>query len=167
MNDNVNKMNEALAALCEKYSVAARGTISMDDKGNWKLACSGGKETFLLPWRTERKFVELKKFLDDKKGRDIKVLHVEDVTSIADYFVVCTATSNTHVKALSGEVEYQLEEAGIKADHIEGRATGWVLLEYKGVVVHIFLEDSRQYYNLERLWQDAKEVDISDVITED
>ena len=74
MNDNVNKMNEALAALCEKYSVAARGTISMDDKGNWKLACSCGKETFLLPWRTERKFVELKKFLDDKTLEDLSTL---------------------------------------------------------------------------------------------
>ena len=74
MNDNVNKMNEALAALCEKYSVAARGTISMDDKGNWKLACSCGKGTFLLPWRTERKFVELKKFLDDKTLEDLSTL---------------------------------------------------------------------------------------------
>ena len=62
-------------------------------------------------------------------------------------------------KLLDAQMEQQLEEAGIKADHIEGRATGWVLLEYKGVVVHIFLEESRNYYNLERLWEDASKID--------
>ena len=83
------------------------------------------------------------------------------IRDVADYFVICTANSNTHVRSLADEVEYQLEEAGIKADHIEGRATGWVLLEYRGVVVHIFLEEARNYYNLERLWEDAKKIDVS------
>ena len=101
------------------------------------------------------------KALDDKKGNDIQVIKIEELTIVADYFVICTANSNTHVRALADEVEYQLEEAGIKADHIEGRATGWVLLEYHGVVVHIFLEESRNYYNLERLWEDAKKIDIN------
>ena len=104
------------------------------------------------------------KALDDKKGNDIQVIKIEELTIVADYFVICTANSNTHVRSLADEVEYQLEEAGIKADHIEGRATGWVLLEYRGVVVHIFLEDSRQYYNLERLWDDAAKLDISQFI---
>ena len=101
------------------------------------------------------------KALDDKKGNDIQVIKIEELTIVADYFVICTANSNTHVRALADEVEYQLEEAGIKADHIEGRATGWVLLEYHGVVVHIFLEEARNYYNLERLWEDAKKIDAS------
>lgn len=101
------------------------------------------------------------KALDDKKGNDIQVIKIEELTIVADYFVICTANSNTHVRSLADEVEYQLEEAGIKADHIEGRATGWVLLEYRGVVVHIFLEESRNYYNLERLWEDAKKIDAS------
>ncbi len=101
------------------------------------------------------------KALDDKKGNDIQIIKIEELTIVADYFIICTANSNTHVRALADEVEYQLEEAGIKADHIEGRATGWVLLEYKGVVVHIFLEESRNYYNLERLWEDAKKIDAS------
>ena len=101
------------------------------------------------------------KALDDKKGNDIQIIKIEELTIVADYFVICTANSNTHVRALADEVEYQLEEAGIKADHIEGRATGWVLLEYHGVVVHIFLEESRNYYNLERLWEDAKKIDAS------
>ncbi len=100
------------------------------------------------------------KALDDKKGNDIQVIKIEELTIVADYFVLATANSNTHVRALADEVEYQLEEAGIKADHIEGRATGWVLLEYQGVVVHIFLEESRNYYNLERLWEDAAKIDV-------
>lgn len=101
------------------------------------------------------------KALDDKKGNDIQVIKIEELTIVADYFVICTANSNTHVRSLADEVEYQLEEAGIKADHIEGRATGWVLLEYRGVVVHIFLEEARNYYNLERLWEDAAKIDAS------
>ncbi len=101
------------------------------------------------------------KALDDKKGNDIQVIKIDELTIVADYFVLATANSNTHVRALADEVEYQLEEAGIKADHIEGRATGWVLLEYQGVVVHIFLEESRNYYNLERLWEDAAKIEVS------
>ena len=101
------------------------------------------------------------KALDDKKGNDIQIIKIEELTIVADYFVICTANSNTHVRSLADEVEYQLGEAGITADHIEGRATGWVLLEFGGVVVHIFLEESRNYYNLERLWEDAKKIDAS------
>ena len=107
------------------------------------------------------------KALDDKLARDIEVIKTEEVTIVADYFVIATANSNTHVRALADEIEYQLEQEDIHPDHIEGRATGWVLMQYGGVVVHIFLEDSRQYYNLERLWADARVIDLSDVITED
>ncbi|MBR6551924.1 MAG: leucine--tRNA ligase, partial [Clostridia bacterium] len=101
------------------------------------------------------------KALDDKLARDIEVIKTEEVTIVADYFVIATANSNTHIRALADEIEYQLEEAGIRPDHVEGRATGWVLMQYSGVVVHIFLEDSRKYYNLERLWDDACKLDIS------
>ena len=103
------------------------------------------------------------KVLDDKLARDIEVIKTEEVTIVADYFVIATANSNTHVRALADEIEYQLEQEDIHPDHIEGRATGWVLMQYGGVVVHIFLEDSRQYYNLERLWDDAAKVDLSEL----
>jgi ribosome-associated protein len=99
-------------------------------------------------------------FLDNKKGRDIKVLHVEDVSNIADYFVVCTATSNTHVKALSGEVEYQLERRGVNAYHIEGRDNNsWVVLDYCNVMVHIFNREARDFYNLEKLYENTTAVE--------
>ena len=104
------------------------------------------------------------KALDDKLARDIEVIKTEEVTIVADYFVIATANSNTHVRALADEIEYQLEQEDIRPDHVEGRATGWVLMQYGGVVVHIFLEDSRQYYNLERLWDDAAKLDISQFI---
>ena len=99
-------------------------------------------------------------FLDNKKGRDIKVLHVEDVSNIADYFVVCTATSNTHVKALSGEVEYQLERRGVNAYHIEGRDNNsWVVLDYCNVLVHIFNREARDFYNLDKLYENTTAVE--------
>ncbi len=101
------------------------------------------------------------KALDDKKGNDIKVIKIDELTVVADYFVLVTGNSNTHIRALSDEVEYQLEEAGLKPDHVEGRATGWVVLEYSGVVAHIFTEESRNYYNLERLWEDAAKIDVN------
>ncbi len=104
------------------------------------------------------------KALDDKKANDIKIIEIKELTIVADYFVICTANSNTHVRALADEVEFQLGEAGIAPDHIEGRATGWVLLEFEGVCVHIFLEDARNYYNLERLWEDAQTLDASKFI---
>ena len=104
------------------------------------------------------------KALDNKLARDIEVIKTEEVTIVADYFVIATANSNTHVRALADEIEYQLEQENIHPDHVEGRATGWVLMQYGGVVVHIFLEDSRQYYNLERLWDDAAKLDISQFI---
>lgn len=106
------------------------------------------------------------KALDDKKGNDIKVIKIDELTIVADYFVLVTGNSNTHIRALADEVEFQLEEAGMKPDHIEGRATGWVILEYAGVVAHIFTEEARNYYNLERLWEDAAMIDIADIINE-
>lgn len=99
-------------------------------------------------------------FLDNKKGRDIKVLHVEDISNIADYFVVCTATSNTHVKALSGEVDYQLERRGVTPYHIEGRDNNsWVVLDYCNVMVHIFNREARDFYNLEKLYENTTPVE--------
>ena len=106
------------------------------------------------------------KILDKRKAFDIKAIEITDCTIIADYFVLATATSTTHVKSLAGELEDKLEEQGAKVHHIEGRASGWILLDYSGVVIHIFTEDQREYYNLERLWEDGKEIDLSGVFGE-
>ena len=102
--------------------------------------------------------------LDNKKAEDIKVIEVTEQTIVADYFVLANGTSSTHVKALADDVEYELEQIGVHDGHIEGRATGWVLLDYGAVLVHVFDKESRAYYNLERLWTDANLVDISDIL---
>ena len=99
--------------------------------------------------------------LDGKKAKEITVLKTEDLTILANYFVICTATSATHIKTLADELERVLEENGEYARRKEGyRAGGWVLVDYGCVVVHLFLEDIRQFYNLERLWGDAEEISI-------
>ncbi len=96
------------------------------------------------------------KVLDDKKAEDIKIIETAELTIVADSFIVATGNSNTHVKSLAGEVEDVLASLGAEPEHIEGRATGWILIDYGTVVVHIFDKQSREYYNIERLWQDAK-----------
>lgn len=102
--------------------------------------------------------------LDKKKAEDIKAIEVTEQTIVADYFVIATGTSSTHVKALADEVEYELSQLGVQNGHIEGRATGWVLLDYGAVLIHVFDKESREYYNLERLWTDASEVDLSAIL---
>lgn len=106
---------------------------------------------------------KIAQIISNKKGFDIVDIHVTDYSIIADYFVIATGTSNTHVKSLADEIEYELSLLGVEPRSIEGKATGWILLDYSTVVVHIFTPDSREYYNLERLWSDAEQVDISDI----
>lgn len=110
---------------------------------------------------------EIAKVLDEKKAIDIQALQITEQTIVGDYFVIASGTSNTHVKSLADEVDYEIGELGVKPNHIEGKATGWILLDYGSVLVHIFTRETREYYNLEHLWQDAKRVDLSDVLTED
>ncbi len=104
--------------------------------------------------------------LDKKKAMDIKSLRITDLTVIADYFVIATGTSGTHIRSLADEVEEELSKLGIEPSHIEGKATGWILLDYGTVVVHLFTADQREHFNLEHLWADAQTMDLSGIITE-
>ena len=100
--------------------------------------------------------------LDSMKARDIKLLRVSDKTVMTDYFVICSGTSNTQIKALSGEVEYKLGERGVSPLHIEGYETGtWIAMDYAHVMVHIFNREQRDFYKLEQLWGDACEVPLN------
>ena len=103
------------------------------------------------------------KALDEKKGREISVLEITDLTTLADYFVIATGTSNTQINALSGAVEKVMKEQGDEElRHREGHRGGtWVLLDYGSVAVHIFSEEAREFYQLERLWSDGKPLDLS------
>ena len=93
--------------------------------------------------------------LDAQKGRDIKVLYVEDKTVLAEYFVICTGNSSTQVKALAGEVEYRIGLRGVEPYNVEGRDNGaWLVLDYSNVIVHIFGREAREFYNLDKLYED-------------
>ena len=110
---------------------------------------------------------EIVKALDSKKARDIRVLKTDQVSVLADYFVICTAGSTTQIKTLSDETGKALSELGEPPLRNEGyRSGGWVLLDFGCVVVHLFLQEMRQFYDLERLWSDVPQVDISALLTE-
>ena len=111
---------------------------------------------------------EVTKALDSKKGMDIKLLRINEVSSLADYFLICTGTSNTHVKTLCDYAEYTLEQLGEKLLGREGhRGNSWELLDYGSLVVHVFTQEAREFYSLERLWADAEQVDISSLVIEE
>lgn len=105
------------------------------------------------------------KTLYKKKGRDIQILRVDDVTVMADYFVICTGMSNTQIKALAGDTEFELSKLGFEPLHTEGYGNStWVLLDYGSVIIHVFYKDAREYYKLERLWADGQEIPLSDFV---
>ena len=108
------------------------------------------------------------KALDEKKGMDIKLLKIDRVSSLADYFLICTGTSNTHVKTLCDYAEYTLEQMNEPMLGREGhRGNSWELLDYGTIVIHVFTDEARRFYDLERIWADAETVDISEFIIEE
>ena len=109
--------------------------------------------------------IAVTKALDEKKGMDIKLLKIDKVSSLADFFLICTGTSNTHVKTLCDYAEYAMEQLGEPMLGREGhRGNAWELLDYGSVVVHVFTDEARAFYNLERLWADAEVIDLSGIV---
>ena len=109
--------------------------------------------------------LEVTRALDAKKGIDIRLLRIEKVSSLADYFLICTGSSNTHVKTLCDYAEYTMEQLGEPMLGREGhRGNSWELLDFGSIVVHVFTPEARQLYDLERLWADAEEIDLKDII---
>ena len=110
---------------------------------------------------------EATKALDSKKGLDIQVLRVDRVTSLADYFIICTGTSKTHVRTLCDCAEYTLEQLGETMLGREGHCgNSWELLDFGAVVIHVFTPEAREFYSLERLWADAEKIELKDIVTE-
>ena len=120
----------------------------------------------MLPAKTVA--YETAKALDEKKGKEISAIEITDLTTIADYFVIASGTSNTQINALCGAVEKALhEQAGEDPLRREGYRDGtWVLLDYGSVVVHVFSAEARDFYALERLWNDGTRIDLSGVLVE-
>jgi ribosome-associated protein len=112
---------------------------------------------------TQQEMLEIAvKALDSKKAEDIQVIGIKDLSVIADYFVIADGTSSTQTRALADEVEFKLSEAGAKPRQVQGNnGSNWIVLDYSDIVIHVFSKDQREFYNLERLWRDGEQVDIS------
>ena len=103
------------------------------------------------------------KAIDDKKGQDIKIIDIHNVSVIADYFVIASGTNSNQVQAIVDNVEEQLGRAGFEAKQIEGnRNSSWILMDYGDVIVHVFDEENRLFYDLERIWRDGKVLEMAE-----
>ena len=106
--------------------------------------------------------IEIAKILDKKKAQDVRVLKVESLTVLTDYFVIATGNNNTHVRALADELEEKLKGEGLPPARVEGyRSNSWILLDWGNVVIHIFTQEGRDFYDLDHLWADGKNVEWS------
>lgn len=105
------------------------------------------------------------KALDEKKGKDIKVIDIHEVSVIADYFVIASGTNQNQVKAMVDNVEEVLGRAGYEAKEIEGsKNSSWILMDYGDMIVHVFDEENRLFYDLERIWRDGKEINATEFL---
>lgn len=104
---------------------------------------------------------KIAQLLSDKKATDIKAIEIKDLTTLGDYFVIASGSSNTQVKALSDTVEESLSAMGLEPRRIEGyQSAMWIVLDYSDVIVHVFYEQTREFYALERLWADAPRLEL-------
>lgn len=107
------------------------------------------------------------KALDDKKADDIKIIDIHEISTLADYFIIAGAGSAPQVQACMDEVEEQMHKAGYALQRTEGnRDSSWVLMDFKDIVVHIFLRDDRLFYDLERIWSDGKQILPDEIMSE-
>ena len=92
--------------------------------------------------------------LDSKKGFDIEVIYVADKTVVAEYFVICSGNTSTHIKSLVDETEYKIGQRNLSPYHVEGKDNNaWIVMDYSNVIVHVFTREAREFYNLEKLYQ--------------
>lgn len=105
------------------------------------------------------------KAIDDKKALDIKVIDIREVSVIADYFVITSGSNLNQVQAIVDNVEEQLGRAGFEPKQVEGtRSSNWILMDYGDIIIHVFDEENRLFYDLERIWRDGKELDASEFL---
>jgi len=102
--------------------------------------------------------------LSDKKGEDIKIIEIGKLSTVADYFIIANGSNAPHVESLVDNVEEELLKEKISPERIEGvKSSGWILMDYNDVIVHVFSKEDRLFYDLERIWRDGKEVAIEEL----
>jgi len=125
----------------------------------WKIRKrqkDGGMQLFSISTEMANKAVSI---LKDKKAKDIKLMDIHEISAISDYFVIATGNSTIQVQAMSDELEEKMNLAGYEMHHKEGFRNGrWILLDFNNIIIHLFHDEERQFYNLERLWVDAKTI---------
>lgn len=105
------------------------------------------------------------KAADSKRADDIKIIKIADLTIISDYFVIANGNSSTQTKAIADEIEFKMKEAGVTPLRTEGyQGANWIILDYGDIVVHVFYKETREFYNLERLWNDGEEIDTETLL---
>ncbi|MEG2814528.1 MAG: ribosome silencing factor [Oscillospiraceae bacterium] len=105
------------------------------------------------------------KILDAKKANNLEVIKVCEVTILGDYFVIASANNTTHVKSLVDEVEFEMKQKGVQPMRVEGyQDTNWIIIDYGDVIVHIFYEETRNFYNLEKLWANGEKIEIEEIL---
>ncbi len=127
-----------------------------------QIRLAGGHDTFM----NTNKILDIAvKAVDDKKAENIIALDMKGISLIADYFVICHGNSESQVEAIAKEVIDQAQEAGVELKRLEGfDESRWVLIDLHDVIVHVFHKEDRQYYNLEKLWGDARHVNIDQLV---
>lgn len=104
------------------------------------------------------------KALDEKKAIDLKIIDIHEVSVMADYFIITSGSNPNQVRALMDNVDETMGRAGYSAKHVEGtRSSSWVLMDYGDLIIHIFDEENRLFYDLERIWRDGKAIGIEDL----
>ncbi len=106
------------------------------------------------------------KVADAKKGKDIQVIGIRDISVLADYFILVTGESSTQIRTIAEEIEFKLSAEGEEPHHVEGRQSGWICLDYSSVVIHVFQKEQREYFKLEHLWEDGEMLDTN-ILLED
>lgn len=102
--------------------------------------------------------------MDDKKAENIKIIDISEITAIADYFIICSGSNPSQIDAIIDNIQETLGQAGFYAKRIEGnRNSGWILMDFGDIVVHVFSRDDRLFYDLERIWRDGRSVDVSEI----
>ncbi len=104
--------------------------------------------------------------LNQKKAKEISALKIENLTTLSEYFLICTAGSTTQLRALCDEAEDKLKENGVLVNHIEGKSTGWVCLDYGSVIIHIFTRNEREFYALDEMWKDSELINLEEILTD-